>query len=240
MKHWKIIGLITLGVLLIAGVRVYFIWRERTAPMAQQAVPAERKVTADDLVQPRKLYIDDLKSAKALTSKSVWIQAGYQLDYYPYAGHHIDFAHLAGLLPSAQQLDVQDVIEAKAPKTEKSRIPAGDQQVFLIFKEPGDTKEYATPIGYAQGSDSKYYCDDVFFYDDPHQMYKHWPPDFWQAIDHHQAKPGMSELQVMMALGNVQQSDSSDYGNRTVHYDVGGKSFTVSFDKDKATTVQAN
>jgi hypothetical protein len=240
MKQWKTIGLITLGVLLIVAIRVYFIWRERTRPIAQPPVAAERKVTADDLVQPRKLYIDDLKSAKALDGKSVWIQAGYQLDYYPYSASHVEFAHRVGLLPSAQELDIQEMIEAKAPKIELSRIPTGDRQVFAVFKEPGDAKEYATPVGYVQSSDSKYYCDDLFFYDDPHQMYKHWPADVWQSIDHHQAKPGMSELQVMMALGNVQQSDSSDYGNRTVHYDQGGKGFTVNFEKDKATSVQAN
>ncbi len=239
MKQWKIIGLITLGVVLIFGVRIYLLWRERQNPGVQPQVQKQEPLTADDLVQPRKLYIDDLKSAKALAGKPVWIQAGYQLDYYPYTAHHINFAKSVGLLPSAQRLDVTDMIEVKAPKTEKSRIPAGDKQVFAVFKEPGDAKEYATPVGYVQGADSKFYCDDVFFYDDPHVLYKHWPADVWKTIDAHQAKTGMSELQVMMALGNLQQSDSSDYGNRTVTYDVAGKNVTVSYEKDKATSVKA-
>jgi hypothetical protein len=38
----------------------------------------ERKITQDDLVIPRKMYIDDLKSAKELRGKTVWMQAGYQ------------------------------------------------------------------------------------------------------------------------------------------------------------------
>ena len=47
----------------------------------------------------------------------------------------------------------------------------------------------------------------------------------------------MNELQVAMALGTIQQSQSSDIGNRTVTYDAGGKKWSVSFQKDKATTV---
>jgi hypothetical protein len=42
-----------------------------------------------------------------------------------------------------------------------------------------------------------------------------------------------------MALGVIQQSDSSNYGNRTVHYDADGKQWNVSFQNDKATNVQA-
>ena len=40
---------------------------------------------------------------------------------------------------------------------------------------PGDDKQYAIAIGYIQGTDSTYYCDNVFYYDDPHQMYNFWP-----------------------------------------------------------------
>ncbi len=108
----------------------------------------------------------------------------------------------------------------------------------LFFQMPGDATEYATAIGYIQGKDSTYYCDDIFYYDDPHKMYKHWPADVWQAVDQHQPKPGMNELQVAMALGVIQQSDSSNYGNRTVHYETGGKQWDVSFQNDKATNVQ--
>ena len=40
-------------------------------------------MTQDDLVIPRKMYIDDLKSAKELDGKTVWMQAGYQLTITP-------------------------------------------------------------------------------------------------------------------------------------------------------------
>jgi hypothetical protein len=238
MKSWQKIGLLSLLVLLIVGIRVYFIWRERNAPIVQKQQVAERKLTADDIVQPRKLYIDDLGSARGLDGKTVWVQAGYELDYYPYTDQRIDFAHKVGVLPGAVALKIGDVITERTPASVHSRIPLGDHQVFAIFELPNDDKEYATTIGYIQGNDSKYYCDDIFYYDDPRQMYKHWPADVWQAVDQHQPKAGMNELQVAMALGVIQRSDSSDYGNRTVHYDTGDKKWAVTFQNDKATAVK--
>jgi hypothetical protein len=41
-----------------------------------------------------------------------------------------------------------------------------------------------------------------------------------------------------MALGVMQQSDSSNYGNRTVDYDAGGKHWSVTFENDKATQIE--
>jgi hypothetical protein len=240
MKSWQKIGAVTLVLLAVFGLRIYFIWRERNAPMVNtKPQVAERKLTADDVVLPRKLYIDDLNSAKALVGKTVWVQSGFALDYYPYAGHRVEFAHSAGVLPSVEALQISDIITEKAPANLATRIPLGDKQVFAVFKMPNDNKDYATAIGYIQGGDSKYYCDDIFYYDDPHQMYKFWPADVWQAIDQHQPKPGMNELQTAMALGMIQQSESSDIGNRTVDYDAGGKKWTVTFQNDKATTVKA-
>ena len=128
-------------------------------------------------------------------------------------------------------------VTQKAPANLATRVPLGDKQVFAVFKTPDDPKEYATAIGTIKGTDETYYCDQMFYYDDPHNLYKHWPQDVWQAVDQHQPKPGMNELQVAMALGTIQQSQSSDYGNRTVTYDAGGKKWAVSFVKDKATTV---
>ena len=239
MKTWQKVGLATLLVLVVFSIRIYFLWKERHEPIVQKPQQQQRMLTDDDIVSPRKLYIDDVKSAKVLVGKTVWVQAGYELDYFPYAGHSVNFAHKVGVLPSVQALEVKDIVLAKAPASIASRIPLGDKQVYAVFTMPGDTKQYATAVGSMQGTDSTYYCDDIFYYDDPHKMYKHWPADIWQAVDQHQPKPGMNELQVAMALGVIQQSDSSNYGNRTVHYDAGGKQWNVSFQHDKATNVQA-
>ncbi len=60
------VGLSTLLVLAVFSVRIYFLWRERHAPIVQKAQRQERPLTNDDIVRVRKLYIDDVKSAKEL------------------------------------------------------------------------------------------------------------------------------------------------------------------------------
>jgi hypothetical protein len=133
---------------------------------------------------------------------------------------------------------ISKIVEAKAPASTRRLIPLGSRQVFAIFTIPGDPKEYATAIGYEQGSDSTYYCDEVFFYDDPHTLYKHWSPAVWKAVDAHQAEPGMNERQTAMSLGMIQTSDSmnpSSYGNRTVSYATDKKRWIVTFENDKVT-----
>lgn len=238
MKTLKTVALITLFVLLVFAVRVYFVWRERHQPMVQPHKIAERKLTQDDLVLPRKLYIDSLESAKVLDGKTVWIQSGYTLDYYPYADHRVEFAHKSGVLPSVQPLAIQDIITEKVPADLATRLPHGDKQVLAVFKMPNDPKEYATAIGYIQGTDSTYFCDQIFYYDDPHTMYNFWGPKIWAAIDQHTPVTGMNELQTSMALGLVQQSDSSDIGNRTVVYVAGDKKWSVTFAHDKAISIK--
>ena len=238
MKTWQKLALIVVPAILIAGIGIWRINVARNRPGIVPHAAQETHLSDEQMVQPRKLYIDDLKSAKDLIGKPVWIEAGYELDYFPYAAHQVNFAHKAGVLPSVQRLDIRDIVLAKFPANLATRIPRGTEQAFAVFTMPGDAKEYATAIGTMQGADSTWYCDTVFYYDDPHQMYNFWPADLWQAIDQHQPKQGMTELETAMALGVMQQSDSSNYGNRTVHYDAGGKHWEVTFANDKATQIQ--
>jgi hypothetical protein len=237
MKTWQKLALIVVPAILVAA---FGIWRINVARNKPVAVPQQQEAHLSDeqMVQPRQLFIDDLKSAKELIGKPVWVQAGYEMTYYPYIGHRVDFAHPAGVLPSVQRLDIKDMVLEKVPANVETRIPRGNEQAFAVFTMPGDAKEYATAVGTIQGSDSTWYCDKVLYYDDPHQMYSLWPKDLWAAIDAHQPKAGMTELETAMALGVMQQSNSSDSGNRTVYYNAGPKRWAVTFVNDKATDIQ--
>ena len=79
-------------------------------------------------------------------------------------------------------------------------------------------KDYAAPIGAEKGGDFKIYSDDIFFIEDPRELYKHWPADVWQKIDAHEVQAGMSELQASFAIGLGIPEGSGDYGWRTLHY----------------------
>lgn len=225
---------------IIAGIRVYMIHQERVgADMPAGTQQVEPKVTDDDMVIPRQIYASTMSDAKALDGTSVWVSAGGQIESYAYTGHSIDFAHSGGYLLGADELHVKDFILATGNRSSELRIPPGNKQVFMIFTRPGDdTKEFAAPVGYVDGTGYTFYLDTLFFYDDVHVLYKHWPKPVWDAVAQHQVVLGMNERQAMMALGQVLTSDSQEVGNRTVKYYNLGKSVSVTFEDDKATNIQ--
>lgn len=220
------------------GVRVYLIHRERVEAdkpaVAQDTRPA---LSQDELAVRRRLEPVNMDGAKALIGKTVWVAAGGQLDYFPYAGHRADFGRSAGVLLGMDKLMVKDMFTQAAPKGSPSLVPKGDKQVLMVFTKGDNPKLYAVPVGYVDGPEYKFLVDDIFFYDAPRTIYT-WPADVWTAIESHQATPGMNELQTGLALGQVMTSDSTDIGNRTVQYANNGKPVRVTFVKDKATTVE--
>jgi hypothetical protein len=108
---------------------------------------------------------------------------------------------------------------------------------MAVFEKPGEQGSFATTIGSNTGDDYTFTTNDMFFFEDPHQLYKHWPAETWSAIDRHQAIQGMSELQAAFALGANISSGEGDYGNRTIEFVNAGKPVTVVFEKNKATSV---
>jgi hypothetical protein len=219
---------------LAVGGELAYLHHERNAPVAVKA-PEREVIADDDLVFLKKKRPENLKEVKELVGSTVWVSAGGQLEFYPYAGHSAQYAKSAGTLLGAEPIVIKDAIEQVAPKNATFRIPGGDKQVLLVFTKPGDTKEYAVPVGYRQGSDYTFYTDEIFFYDDPHELYKHWGPEIWKAVDSHQVILGMNERQVELSLGQVSQSTSKDYGNRMVVFANMGKPMAVTFVNNKVT-----
>ena len=227
----KKIHIVLLVAILAAGVRLGFIFYERHEASVVPAKKQEPPLNPDYYVSPKKLYPYDLKSAKQLTKQPVWVKVGYAYSYYAYdsATKRVNFSHETGKLGPLQKLDVKDVITAVSPKD------PGELQVLAVFHD--GAKAYATPIGKESDGDFKFFPDDMFFIEDPHQLYKHWPADVWQAIDEHQAKPGMSELQVGCAIG-IGLLQSGDEIDRTLDYPNGGKPLTISFHDGKASEIK--
>lgn len=238
--------IIILVFIVLIGLRVFFIYRSRNAP-APAPTPAapNPNFSADDYVVPTQVHAYDLKSAKeALEGKTVWVKAGNQVYFYPDVSGHIDFKHPVGLLPPLDKLEIANVAQATSPNAKAEEVAPGvrvrEEQVLAVFHRPDETKIYAAPIGANRGGDYNLYINDTFYFDDPHQLYKHWPEDVWNAISQHQAKQGMNELQVAMALGiGIPQGSGGEYGNRTLEYDNNGHPVKVTFQHNHATTVQS-
>ncbi len=249
MKLWQKIALITLGMLLILGVRVFFVWKGRQDPgiVARQAEQeAAKPLPKDDVAVVRQLFLASFDAAKQLEGTNVWVRAGYSLPYYPFVKDQVEFSKRISNLPAAEKLSIVKIIKAKAPAKEDNRVPHGTQQYFAVFALPdekgtsGDSRSnfYAAPIGFTDHGAETIFCDQLFYYDDPRTIYDHWPKEVWTAVAAHTPTLGMSENQARMAVGILMESDSTSMGNRTVTFDANDKRWTVTFKDDKATSVK--
>ena len=215
-----------------AGYILYQRHEDKVAAAKQKQAQTVGYSNPDYYVSPKKLYPYDLKSAKQLTQQPVWVKEGYRYTYYRYdsAREQVDFAHDAGLLLPIEKLEIKDVVTA---------MPAGKgerRQVMAIFQKEG--KSYAVPIGYEADEQYKIYSDEMFFVEDPHDLYKHWPADVWQAVEQHEVKPGMNELQADFAIG-MGVPDAGSGSQKTVRYPNGGRPVVVVYHDGKAAEIKA-
>ena len=223
--------------MVVAAARAGYIFYQRH----EDRIAAEQQKQARDVgysnpdyyVTPKKLYPYDLKTAKQLTQQPVWVKEGYRYTYYSYdpASNKVDFDHDAGLLLPIEKLAIKDVVMAKPSG------PGQRPQVMAVFEKEG--KNYAVPIGFEEEEQYKIYSDEMFFVEDPRQLYKHWPPDVWQAVEQHEIKPGMNELQADFAIGmGVPDAGDTSY-EKTVRYPNGGKAVVVVYHNGKAAEIKA-
>ncbi len=242
MKPWKLVLATSLVTLLIGGIYLFVVFKHRQNPGVETQSNPEQNMTADEEAIVRQMFMTSFDDAVKLQGTSVWMKNGYTMPYYPYEGGRVVFAKKVGSIPSGQKLDIKKVIKIVPPANEDDGIDHGSRQVFAVFALPGSasprsTDLFATPIGVIEGSQEQYFCDLLFYYDDPHTIYDNWPKDVWAAIDAHQVKPGMSELETHMAIGSKVQSDGGVQGNRTVRYDQAGKTWSVTYVNNHATTI---
>ncbi len=233
----KAIQIVLIVLLMAAVARLFLIYRGRhTGENAIREQREREQKAARDLdpnfyVVPKKLHAYDLQSAKQLTKQPAWVKEGYRDTYYPYdlTSHRADFAHPAGLLQPLEQLRILDVVKQRAPKR-------GDpEQVMAVFERDGRT--FAVSVGQVQNGDFRLYVDDMFFIEDPHALYQ-WPADTWKAIEAHQVKPGMDEIQAVFALGMGVPKPSEDAQTKTVVYPNGGNQVVIMFRNGRAVVVQ--
>jgi hypothetical protein len=227
----KAIQIALAAAIVLSAARLLWIMRERhsaaPAPGAKKEVPLD----AEYYVVPKKLHPYDLKSARQLTEQPVWTKEGYKYTYYPYdsAARHADFKHEAGTLQPIEKLEIKDVV------TDISPASADERQVLALFEKDG--KHFAVPIGAVKGSEYHIYSDEMFYIQDPHQLYNFWSQDVWDSIGKHEVKPGMDELQADFAVGMGVPKKSEESDVKTVVYPAGGKFLSVTYRNGKAAEI---
>ncbi len=238
MKPWKLALITTLVTLAIGGSYLFSVWRHRQDPGVLGRDSAGPATSVKEAAVPRTLSPRHFEDTLQLEGKSVWIKNGNTIAYFPYAGR-IDFSRRVGVLPPIQRLQIQKIVKSAVPPTLDDGMSHGSRQALAVFNLPGSTVQYAMPIGVMQGSEEAYFCDVLFFYDDPHTIYTNWPAATWAAIDAHQPIPGMSEEETRLAIGQDVHSESRTVGDRTVTYNQAGKHWTIAYVNDRATTIES-
>jgi hypothetical protein len=220
----------------VAAIRTGYILYQRHASNSKEAqkMAAAPALNPDYYVTPKKLYPFDLKSARELIKQPVWVKEGYRYSYYAYhpATRHSDFEHPAGMFSPIQKLEIKDIVLDTAPDS------GGQKQVMAVFEQDG--KPLAFQIGFVKGGDYKIYSDEMLYVQDPRELYKHWPPEVWQAVEQHQVKPGMNELQADFAIGMGRPEKQQDPSWKTVHYPNGGNPLSITYHEGKATEIKAD
>ena len=239
MKTWQKILIPTFISLAIGGIYLFSVWKQRQNPGIIGQNQASQTLSEDDVAVVRTLSPQHFDDLKQLEGTRVWMKNGYTMPYYAYEKGEVEFGNRAGLIPAAQPMDVKKIVKAAVPAKEDDSLEHGNRQAFAVFALPGNAKLFATPIGAMQGDQEAYFTDALFFYDDPHSIYTNWPKEVWAAIDAHQVKPGMSELETRMAIGQKVHPDGSKEGDRTVTYDQDGKHRTVTYVKNRATAIKS-
>ena len=232
-KTAKLIQALLVVALVAAGIWFYLNMRDRKITF----VEAPRKETAldpDYYVTPKKLHPQDAKDARELMQQPVWVREGYRYDYYKYGPpvdfreKAVDFREKVGTLGPIEQLQIKNIVMEPAP--------GGGRQVMAVFEKDG--KSYAFSIGVDDNGTQHIYSDDMLFVQDPHELYKHWPPEVWKAIENHEVKPGMNELQASFALGVGIPEGTGTSNPRIVNYPNDGHPVKVTFENGKATEVK--
>jgi hypothetical protein len=238
VKNWQIILISILITLTIGGGYLFSVWRHRQDPGVIGQQIASQRPDLDKVSVIRSIFPSHFEDTLQLEGSTVWMKNGYLMPYYPYTSGHVVFAKRVGVIPAAQKLQVKKIVKQAAPANEDDGMSHGSRQAFAVFTLPGDTTLYATPIGAIGGSEEAYFCDMLFYYDDPHTIFDRWPKEVWTAVDAHQVKPGMSELETRMAIGRKTHTSGGKEGDRTVTFDQDGKHWTITYVNNRATEIK--
>lgn len=226
----KLLQFILLIGIIVAAVRLAYIGYQRHQANRPPEQRREGALNPDYYVIPKRLHAYDLASAREITKQPAWLKEGYRYSYYPYdpVRRRADLGHETGTLGPIERIEFIDVVTQPTPGDPRSK------QVLGIFRK--DSKQFAVPVGLEQGGNFQINIDEMFFIQDPRQLYKHWPQDVWDSIDQHQIKRGMNEIQASFAIGTGTPQAASG-AEKIINYPNGGNPVRVTYKEGRAVDI---
>jgi hypothetical protein len=236
-KRWMLV----LGIFLaLAAIRILLIYRSRQDPGETARIQQTgSQLEADAYVVPRRLRAYDLESARAITKEPVWVKEGYKYAYYPYdpKRKRANFDEEAGTLGPIEKLEIKDLVQQLGPPPEAPTATGSKGETIKVRQAPSpyvlavfekDGQSFVVPIGRVRGKDYSIYADEIFYIQDPKSLYKHWPAEVWQAIEKHEVKPGMNEIQTTFAVGmGKPEPPGEEPSEKVVRHPNGGNPLVV-------------
>jgi hypothetical protein len=227
----KLLQVILLMGIVTAGLRLAYIAYQRHQANRASEQPKAAAFNPDDYVTPKRLHAYDLASAREITKLPAWVKEGYRYTYYPYdpGRHRADLRKPAGTLDPIEKVDFTDVVTQPTPGD------PGSKQVIAVFRK--GSGQFAVPVGIEQSGSFQINFDEMFFVQDPRQLYNHWPKEVWDAIAQHQVKPGMNEIQAVFAIGMGIPEPGTGTG-KTVNYPNGGNPVQITYKEGRAVVIK--
>lgn len=165
-------ALLKLG-LVATGIYLAYVYYGRWSTQLPVEERQERLLKNPDYyVYPPRSYVSDLASARKLVGKPLWVKEGYRWTCEP---DDQPLGPLEKIVPTA--------------------VRQRDGVVVIDFEKDG--KKATLPIG----SQAGFMVDELFFIEDPHDIFKHWTAADWEKIKAHQVEAGMTEYQITSAIG---------------------------------------
>ncbi len=150
----------------------------------------ETLLQEDFYVYPSKTHITSYATADKLVGMELWTKEGWRWAAEP-----------------------GERLLAPLEKVEPTRVYQHDGELRIEFDHDGE------PRWLMVGAGGSVFVDEIFFIEDPTELYGHWSEQDWERVENHEAWVGMSEFQAIFSLG---------YG-RPVDVSPGGKTRIVEF-----------
>jgi hypothetical protein len=190
-ERW-LVWLAVVGVVVAA--RVGWILYDRSQSTHPKPIRL-RHTERDYLVVIPKFGVEDLAGAKELVGTSLWVKAGYAIEYSRYSTSATTARPSPGMkLEPMEEITVRDFVKRPLPQKKQ-------WEILLLFEKGGE--EFSAVIGYFEPEAKQYQIqlDDLFYAKNPRHIYDHWDEETWQKIRHHQLEKQMTFAQVNLSLG---------------------------------------